>query len=250
MNMSPLIGLPSCILRVVRLFANRQAWLSLVIIFFTSFQLTAQKENIRPEKQKMSFGLSLGTKSLVGGDFCLKVAPKYNVRVGFNYMQWKVSDFDYAYQGSVHEVRINGNIHHSNVEFLVEREIKKGRFRVVGGLAVFYNNTYSGKIQLSEGFQLNDLLLTPEEVGFFKATVTTPKDLSPYLGLAIGEAFPFCQFNVSLDVGAYYKGPPRFDIEATNLLRSNVQNEEILEEIFKSYRFWPVVSLRVAYLFS
>ena len=93
---------------------------------------------------------------------------------------------------------------------------------------------------------IEDIEVSPEEVGFIKGTIQMGSKLSPYFGLGFGRAVPRKRVGIGLDLGTYYKGRPRVDLEATSLLRNNVNNEQVLEDALSFVRWWPVVSFRLA----
>ena len=98
----------------------------------------------------------------------------------------------------------------------------------------------------ADSLDFEDITISPDEVGFIKGDVSFENMISPYVGIGFGRAVPQRRVGISLDIGAYYKGSPDVMLEATNLLRNNVNNEQTIEDAISFIQWWPVVSLRLA----
>jgi hypothetical protein len=86
---------------------------------------------------------------------------------------------------------------------------------------------------------------SPERVGSLSATARYSA-VSPYVGAGWGDALDD-RWSLMVDVGAYYLGRPRLDLEATGLIAPTARQEARLEERLSSFRYLPVVSLALAY---
>lgn len=233
------------------LVGNRSRLLiALLLLYFTGTS-SAQKWLSAEEKEEhytaMSIGTSIGTKGLIGVDYTRAINHRLNLRVGFNYMDFKINNFETNFGRFQYWASIDLETKQSSLEVLTEMNIWKGRVRLVTGAAYVFGNHLSGQIQLRDNTPLNDIELTPEEIGFLRGTITFRSPISPYFGMAFGNAFPKSGLGLSMDLGAYYRGKPLLDLDATNLVRTNTNNEEIVERNISSYRWWPVVSFRLAY---
>jgi hypothetical protein len=212
----------------------------------------------KPFYYPVSIGLIVGTKALAGIDVTLALSPKTNLKLGFNYLKLAVRDFEIntgkilnGRAGDIDQfnvfIGIDVDINQNNLELLMERSVFKDKLRIVFGMGYFFKNTLSGKIQLRDNLRFNDIDFTPEEIGFAKGSISFKSPFSPFVGLAIGNAIPKKRVGFSVNVGTFYKGKPQLNIEATNLVRNNGENEKIIEDGLSSYMWWPVLSFRLAY---
>ena len=193
---------------------------------------------------ELSVGANFGTKSLIGLDIGISHKDGLGVRVGFNYLDLVIESWQTNFNIYPYEVDIFAEIHYSNLEFLVEYHLLK-KLKIVGGAAVFFQNSFTSTIGLAQDFQLNDVWLTPEEVGKGTIDINFDNPIAGYIGLSYGKTVPEKLFNFSVDLGAYYKSKPIFGLTATSILADNHENEALLNELFSNFRWYPVLSFRV-----
>jgi hypothetical protein len=135
----------------------------------------------------------------------------------------------------------------SNVELLADLSLtKKGGIRLTVGGAYGMKNEYSGKLSYKGSVAINEIVVTSEDMGYMKILYTTKSKISPYIGLGLGRIVPKRRVNLSLDLGTYYRDSPVIKVEATNLLKRNVENEEALNRNLKEFKWYPVANLRLA----
>lgn len=198
-------------------------------------------------KAVKSIALNAGTKGILGLDLGLNLNPTFGLRVGVNYFDFSINGYETNLNRFSYYADIDLTLKQSNIELLAEYAINDGEFRVVTGFAFFFNNMLRGKVQLRDHFTLNDVDLTPEEIGYFQLTADFSSRISPYFGIAFGKLVPSNHLNLSFDIGTYYKSKPLVEIDATNVIRNNDLNEDVIERNITQYRWWPVLSLRLAY---
>lgn len=184
---------------------------------------------------------------MIGLDVSKPLSNKFYLRLGLNYMDFSVRNFETNLNRFEYYASVDMDVRHSNLELLGELSVWKDWFRLVGGAALFLSNDFNGKVGLADNFPLNDIELTPEEIGFMTGTLSFRSRVSPYVGIALGNPIPLGKLSLGLDLGVYYKGRPTLDLDATSLLRTNVLNAEVLERNIDVYRWWPVLNLRIAY---
>jgi hypothetical protein len=200
---------------------------------------------------KMALGISGGTNGL-GVDLAYKVLPRVALRLGYNYCATNVGGIDV---GSFNILSIpkgktamDITVDQSNIQLLADVSLtKKGGIRLTIGGAYGAKNEYTGKLRYKGTVVLNDIILTPEEMGYLKFLYTTKSPIMPYVGLGLGRVVPKRRLNISLDLGTYYRGSPVIKVEATNLLKRNVENEAILNRNLAAFKWYPVANVRLAY---
>ena len=86
---------------------------------------------------------------------------------------------------------------------------------------------------------------SPERVGSLSATARYSA-VSPYVGAGWGDALDD-RWSLMVDLGTYYLGRPRLNLEATGLIAPTARQEARLEESLSTFRYLPVVSIALAY---
>ncbi len=209
------------------------------------------QDSIRRSKRKsMAIGISSGTKGFFGLDVAMRIIPNVNVRLGYNNLNYKAEDWQVNLSSldfGENDFLVDAEVHQDNIELLVEYALLNDHLRVVGGIAYHLSNQLRGNGILAEPVNFQDVVASPDDVGYFEADLAFENAISPYIGLGVGRLIPHKFFTVNADFGAYYRGVPQVDLEATNLLSANVQNEEQLEENLAFAKWWPVVAIRLGF---
>lgn len=192
----------------------------------------------------MAIGISAGTQAFIAGDFTINLRKNVNARLAYHQLSYtfkeSVIDFNNA------QLLFNAKFQQSNLAVFGEYALAKDKLRLVAGLAYAPDNAMTFNGILADSLQFQDVLASPEEIGLISGTVQMGNKVAPYLGIGLGRAIPLKRVGISADIGTYYKGSPKVDLVATNLLRNNVNNEEVIEDALGFVKWWPVLSLRLA----
>jgi hypothetical protein len=201
--------------------------------------------------QRYAIGLVLpGTQAFIGVDIAAKVAPKFDVRLGYNFLSFDLALTNYAIQsGSDNRYNINTKFDMSALTLLGGYAPgKKERFRLTAGLGYFPQNRINGDFEVAQEVRFNDVTISPDEVGQAIWSYTYASKISPYVGITFGRVIARkSRLSFSCDLGSFYKGKPDIEIDATGLLTENYRNEEVLERNLKSATWWPVASMRLGF---
>lgn len=203
-------------------------------------------------KFHIALGISSGTNALVGVDLAFHVAPMLNIRVGYNHLTYnKVGakpDFNMiGLKVPEGKIAVDADVNLSNASLLLEfAPFKKRRFRLVVGASYAPDMYYSATLRYAGNISLNDMIVSPDEIGTMNVRVTHKSKISPYIGLGFGRVVPRKRVALGLDLGAYYRDSPIVKIDATKLLAGNVNNETPLNNNLKPYKWFPVANLRLA----
>ncbi|MEM6379565.1 MAG: hypothetical protein AAF705_15270 [Bacteroidota bacterium] len=192
----------------------------------------------------MAVGISAGTQAFIGADFTVRLHQKVNARVAYHYLTYTfdetVVDFNSA------DLLLNAKFEQSNIAIFGEYNIAKDRFRLVAWISYAPDNMINFSGILADSIQFQDVLASPEEIGLLGGTIQMGNKIAPYFGIGVGRAIPLKRVGLSADFGTYYKGSPQVELMATNLLRNNVNNEQIIEDAIDFIQWWPVLSVRLA----
>jgi len=204
-------------------------------------------------RKPVAVGLSTGTKGLLGIDLAIEIVAQLQARLGFSYLQYELNNYllpleDYGYGGE--DLLFSGAIQQNQIELLLEFAFANDFLRLISGAAIHLDNNMSGEGILRDSLDYQDVRISPKEVGYVRGDVTFPNAVSPYLGIGIGRAIPRKRVGVSVEAGAFYRGEPQVKLQASNLLRNNINNEDALQEALSFWQWWPVLNLRLAYRFQ
>lgn len=200
--------------------------------------------------ERVGIGIGGGTKGLIATDVALAVKGNWNIRFGYNWFKVIVDQFESDFEGALDtKIWIDADLRLSSLEFLTEYGLLKGGVRLVGGVSYALDNSLELSAGLAENLELNDVSLSPEEVGDIGGRIFYTSRWSSYLGIGFGRSIPKKRVSLNLDLGLYVRGIPQIDIVATGIFKSNEENEDILNAALRSdsfYRIWPVGQLRIA----
>ncbi len=203
----------------------------------------------QPFRPSLSAGLSIGPTSLPGVDVAFAPVAWASFKLSYSILAFKLNDyiFDAAdYNLGEFRIGISPEVRLSSLFMLGEIAPFKGRrIRLVAGAGLGLNEFLSVRFDAVDPMMVNDLEITPEEIGYLKVSYTTVSPVNTYLGIGIGRTIPKRRINLSFDAGAFYRSAPRITIESTNLLGDNEHNGPILEENFKDWRWLPTMNLRM-----
>jgi hypothetical protein len=210
--------------------------------------------------KNVSVGLNIGLANGIGLDVAYRFSPHWAGKLGLNYAQYTQKGIEYSYQSTTNgttttqRMSFDAAVNISNLAATFEYTPgPKGRFKLIGGLTYFPQNTIDAGGQLLTTLKFNDVVLTPEDIGSGNVQIGFSQKISPYIGMGIGRTFPRKRLNLSLDLGTQYKGDykVKINVKPGLLLKQNEDNAAILERNFneKWYgHFFPVLNLRLAYL--
>jgi hypothetical protein len=209
--------------------------------------------------KRMSIGVNLGIVNGIGVDIAYRFREHWAAKMAFNYADYTKKGFiytiDFTSKGGVKEFKnlsFDAAIKLSNLAFNVEYMPKtNGQFRFIGGLSYFYQNTLTLGAQAISIFKVNDVELTPEDIGSGSIEVGFDSKIAPFVGLGFGKTFPKKRVNMNFELGTYYKTPYKVAIRVQPgiFIKRNEENAATLTRNFneKWYgKFFPVINMRVA----
>ena len=210
-------------------------------------------------KENMSIGLNIGIVNGIGIDVAYNFAEHWAVKVGYNYADYTKNNYTYdiilAEKNGIKDIKtlsFDAAIRLSNSALNIEyTPYIDGRFKLIGGLSYFHNNTITLGAQSLSIFKFNDVTLTPNDIGSGSVEVGFNSKVAPFVGLGFGRTVPKKRVNVNFELGTYYKTPYKVAIHVQPgiLLKRNEENAAVLTRNFneKWYgKFFPVINLRIA----
>ena len=226
----------------------------------SSVRIQSSDETKSTTPKEIAVGLNVGVTNGIGIDVAYRFAKHWAARLGYNYADYSKENYTYTI------VSTNPDGTKNNQNFSFDAHIKlsnvalnfeylpwaKGRFKLLGGLSYFPKNYISAGGELLNTIKFNDVQLNSEDLGNGIVTVGFSQKISPFLGMGFGRTFPRKRINVSLDMGAYYKGDYKVNIAVNPgvILKENENNAAIIERNLNqkwNQKIWPVLNFRIAY---
>ncbi|MFV0467430.1 MAG: hypothetical protein ACK5MK_00720 [Dysgonomonas sp.] len=234
---------------------------ALVLILFCSISIvfcqTTQTEKVSDMYPFKSWGIGVnaGTNG-VGGNIITKINPHLVARVGFDYMKYDYKpddmELDVEYEGQELEAKVNSvKLKFPNAKLLIDYyPMKNGIFSITGGL-YFGQNKVTMEGYASQKFELDDIVIEPDENGYFDASLVLGNTVKPYLGIGLGRTLASKKIGFRFELGVIYQG--HYKIESDYMADETVSkaNNAIEDEIPKSLLdFWPVLNFNLSYRFK
>lgn len=179
-----------------------------------------------------------------GADLYYRPYKKFALRAGYETINFseKIKDIEQD------NITLNADVRYkSGATSLSAIYQPFGGFYLIAGAALL--NFKPSVYGVSSGsYHVGDISVPAEKVGDFEITIKPQNKFAPYAGFGIGNAFPRdWPVSFSLEVGAFYIGSPKIDIQATGMLAPNADPEHIatLENEIRDFKFYPVVKLNL-----
>ncbi len=250
-------------LKILRNFSIAFCLLTTLPVFgqksFDALKGSTPTSSVSTASKNVSIGLNMGAVNGIGLDVAYRLNKRFTGKLALNYADYTAKGITYSYSSTTNGTTTNqtlsfdAGIHLSNLALNIEYQTgAKGRFKLVGGIAYFPQNSVSGGGQVLSALKFNDVVLNPEDIGSGDVEVGFSQKISPYIGMGFGRTFPRKRLNVSFDLGAQYKGDykVKINVKPGLLLKQNEENAIVLARNFneKWYgHFFPVLNLRLAY---
>jgi hypothetical protein len=197
----------------------------------------------------VAIGLKGGTLG-IGGEVTMNLVPSVNVRSGFNAYNYNgsatKSDIDYKYKLKLQTIPVLLDLH----------PIADSGFRLTSGILINNNRvTATGKSQLT--YKIGDQTYSAGEAGDLTGKIDFNK-VSPYAGIGWGNAVgKHSALTLSCDLGVMFQGTPEVSLNSTggSLSSNSAFQAELAKEVTKlkdstnDFKYYPVVSIGVAYSF-
>jgi hypothetical protein len=208
----------------------------------------------------MAVGLNLGITNGIGVDFAYRFAKHWAGRLAYNYADYTKNDYPFSYTSTntdgtktTQNFAFDAAVKLSNIALNFEYlPGAKGKFKLLGGFSYFPTNTFTAAGELTSTIKFNDVILNPEDLGSGNVVIGFKQKISPFIGMGFGRTFPRKRMNLSFDLGTYYKGDYKVNINVNQgvILKQNEENAAIIERNLNAkwnQKLFPVLNFRLAY---
>ncbi len=160
-----------------------------------------------------------------------------------------------TYTSNGDNIPYTGSLRMETIPVLLDYYPFHGAFRVTGGMMINENDMSAVASGGSGTYTINGDTYTAQQVGTFTGKIGWRR-VAPYLGIGWGsKAARQSGFSMGFDLGVLVTGSPEITLHASNpgnnaQLASDVAAAQAkANNRASSYRFWPVIGLRVGYAF-
>ena len=193
-----------------------------------------------------SIGLTVKASSNgAGGEFYYRLQPRFTIRAGYEYLRFKIDhDFDQR------DIQLSGKIRYRTGSLFVGATYQFLGWMYVNGGVGWLNFEPTVKAASISGFEYGDIVLKPDVVGDIRFTIKPRLRVAPYLGIGFGRIAPRHRtVSFAFELGAYYMGKPKIDIQATGMLAPSMEADRIalLEHQIRDYRLYPVLKFNLSF---
>jgi hypothetical protein len=205
------------------------------------------EETIKKDERKNSFAISSGFPGFAI-DYARKINQSLSAKIRYNFL--KIENYN-AGKFDISGNNILGTVsgESSTLDFLVEYlPFENSSFKFVGGLGIISKMNIDILMEYDESVTFGDVVLSKEDYGNLNIGFAW-ESIAPYLGLGFGRAVPKRRLGFGIEVGCYYSSSPNITLDATKLLAPTADQEYKVQETFKTWKFIPLLQLRLAYAF-
>ncbi len=199
--------------------------------------------NVSVGASTLGFGVQVATALIPG---------TLDAAVGLNRFNYSRSG---VYTSSGDDIPYSGNLRFQTIPVLLDYYPFHGVFRITGGMMVNQNDISAVAGGGSGTYTINGDTYTAQQVGTLTAHVGWRR-IAPYLGIGWGsKAARHSGFSMGFDVGVLMTGSPDVTLNASGSASDQPLANDVAAAQAKansqasSYRFWPVIGLRVGYAF-
>ena len=125
---------------------------------------------------------------------------------------------------------------------------KKSSLYVTTGVGYTYNMRTAIVANTTTGLDISGTFISAEDFGKINFEIKWNK-ITPFIGIGIGRAVPKRRFGVSAELGSYYIGSPKLQMEYTGILEITNIDEALpkIEKNMAGYAFLPYLLVKFRY---
>jgi hypothetical protein len=191
--------------------------------------------------------IAINVSSLgVGLEYAHNINTHLNGRFRLNY--FSLSDYQTTVDISDNPVLLTTNATILGADLALEYlPFKRSSFKLIGGAGMLFNAEMNSTVTYDGSLEYGDISLDNDEIG----DITVGLDysgLAPYIGFGFGRAVPKKSVGFGIEIGSYYVGSPKVELEASKMFEPTATEEkQQLEDNLKGYTWLPFINLRLAF---
>jgi hypothetical protein len=125
---------------------------------------------------------------------------------------------------------------------------KRNQLFVTGGAGYTWRPDVKANVIAEGNVKFGGLQISEENVGVVNASLKWNSVLG-YAGLGYGRSTPIRRLGFAVELGCYYLGSPKVDLQYTGFLETTTIDEQlpVIQNNLKSYRFLPSLQFLLTY---
>ena len=188
---------------------------------------------------KVALGIQVGTVG-PGLNLAFEYFKHWNFRLTGTYLQFNYNETNVAMQYIFNSTARTGAVGVYADWFPFNKA--RGVGFTAGVAYSFVKIQAGGRSTIT--YQSDEFTVTPEEIGEISSTFTS-NPVMPYFGLGFGRPVPNKRVNFRFEIGAFYMGSPKVDMNATGRVAQTVGEKDKIELNISNYMFYPNVSFNL-----
>ena len=221
---------------------------SFLLVCLAQFAFSTTPDSLIHHKALQSVSLQLGTTG-PGLYYNRQISPAHRLtlRVGGQYV---------AYQKLIRVTAKSDSYINIQPDFAIAiaqasmkwHPFRKGTLFLVGGVGYTWHPSQRTEITTENKLKLDELVLMPEDVGTVNLGVRWPPVMG-YFGWGFGRSIPKRRFGAGFEMGVYYLGKPRIELEYEGFLETTTLDKQIptIERNIADYRYLLTINLMLSY---
>lgn len=220
----------------------RKIQFTLLLCLCISITSYSQQNNI-VKQRKNAIGISVGTG--FGLDYSRKINSKLHVTFGYNSLAHSIKDIEQEISGE--NLLINSKLNFKNVDLKISYlPFSSSSFKLIAGVGFFSKSEMSLVTNFKDNLKIGDIVFTAADKGKLDINFNWAKT-APYIGLGFGRPVPKKRLGFSFEVGTYISDSPIIKLNATGIIEDSKDQEPLLNNAFKTFKYLPYLSFRLSY---
>lgn len=206
---------------------------------YSQEEIVKDSAKVRQSAIGISFGSGLGIQ------YSRTWKPnKLYATASFNSFAFTIKDLEQEINGE--EMVSDADLDFKNLDVKLSYHPFSNAFKLVGGLGFFQSSNINIKTTFKNNIKVGDVEFNADDSGNLDINFNWSKT-TPYLGFGFGRAVPNKRLGFAFDFGTYLSGSPKITLDATGIIEQTKDQEALLNESFKSFKFIPYGSFRLSY---
>lgn len=203
-----------------------------------------KKFKIDSLENKNSIALTIGTG--IGAIYSRKLSPKLYASFGYNSFIFSVRNIEQEVSGE--DLLIDTDLDFRSLDFKLHYHPFGTSFKLIGGFGYFLSSNINIKTTFIDNIVIGDVEFNSNDSGNLLIDINW-SEFAPFLGLGFGKLVKNKKFSLAIDFGTYISNSPLITLDATGIIEETKNQEELLNESFKSFKFIPFANLKIIYSF-
>jgi len=214
--------------------------ITLLILLLTA-SISSAQDTIQSNR-KNAIGFSAGTG--FGIDYSRVFTKNLYATLSYNALPFNINGIEKKVNGE--NLLIDTELDFKNIDIKLSYHPFSNAFNIIAGFGYFSSSQVTADIQFKDEINIGDIVFSTTDIGKLHINSTWSK-ATPYLGFGFGRAVPRKRLGFNIEFGSYFSSSPKITLDATGLIEQTKDQQVLLNQTFKSFKFIPYASFRLSY---